>query len=331
MHRFAGFVIASIVAAATVGASAFADEPATLRVALATTYSTNCIPYLAAKDLGWFKKSGIETTDIMLAGDANATRALVTGSADIAMTGPLNLFNAIEGGAALKWIGSWQSIVDYDVVAPPAIKSLRDLEDKTFAASGPSGLPQDLPIMLFKKLGIPTDHVKFVSVGSHAARLQAVIAGKADAALVNEITAQIGLKSGKVHIIASVPDYFPKLGYVALVVRKDELADPARRSALVRFMKGSIMGARLAASSPQKGAEILHAHVPDLDVGLITAVVKRLSAQKVWAIDGGVDPSVVNFTAKVEYDLGQIKSPMTADQVVDPSIVETALKELPKS
>jgi NitT/TauT family transport system substrate-binding protein len=332
MGRVANPLIAVIVTlgAMTFGSTVSADEPAKLRLSLATTYSTNFIPYLAAKDLGWLKQEGIETEDIIVNGDANATRALVTGSADIAMTGPLNLFNAVDSGARIKWIGSWQMIVDYDVVAGPGIKSMDDLVDKTFASSGPSGLPQDLPIMLFKKLGIASDRVKFVSVGSHAARLQAVVAGKADAALVNEITAQIGVKSGQVHIVASVPDYFPKLGYVALAVRSDDLANPARRSAFIRFMKASIMGARLVARDPEKGAEILHADVPDLDITLLNDVVKRLTAQKVWAVNGGIDADVVNFTAQLEYELGQVKSRMTADQVVDPSIVEAALKDLGK-
>ena len=64
------------------------------------------------------------------------------------------------------------------------------------------GIPMivlSLPVMLFKKLGLPYDKVKFVSIGAHAARMQAVIAGKADAALVNEITAQIGPKGNVLH------------------------------------------------------------------------------------------------------------------------------------
>jgi ABC-type phosphate/phosphonate transport system substrate-binding protein len=108
---------------------------------------------------------------------------------------------------------------------------MKDLADKTFAASGPSGLPQVLPTMLFKKLGIPSNKVRFVSVGGHAARLQTVIAGKADAALVNSITAATGIKNGSVHSITSIAEHFPKLGYQALVVRTQDLADPAKRKA----------------------------------------------------------------------------------------------------
>ena len=221
-------------------------------------------------------------------------------------------------------------VVDYDVVAGPNIKSMNDLEDKVFATSGPSGLPQDLPGMLFKKLGIPFNRAKFVAVGSHSARLQAVLAKKADAALVNEVTAQVGVRSGKVHIVASVPDYFPKLGYTVLGVRTDSLKDPKKRDAFVGFMRASIKGARFVVQNPDRAAEILHSRVPDLDTSLIATVVRRLNSLKVWATDGGIDPDVINFTADIELQLGQLKQAFTADQIVDSSIVNSALKEIDK-
>jgi 23S rRNA pseudouridine1911/1915/1917 synthase len=77
--------------------------------------------------------------------------------------------------------------------------------------------------MLFKKLGIPVDRVRFVSVGGHSARLQAVVAGKAEAAIVNEVTGLIGERTGHVHIVASVREHFPLLGYIVLVAKTAEV------------------------------------------------------------------------------------------------------------
>jgi NitT/TauT family transport system substrate-binding protein len=324
MRRIAFALVAGLL---LLGSAARAEEPAKLKISFASPYTTFCLPYLVAKDFGWFEKDGLATEDIIVNGDANATRALVTGAVDVAMTGPLNIFNAIESGGQLKWIGSWQPIVDYDVVAGPAIKSMADLADKTFASSGPSGLPQVLPGMLFKKLGIPTDRAKFISVGGHSARLQAVMAGKVDAALVNEITAEVGLKSGQVHIIASVPEYFPDLGYTVLAVRTPDLANSAKRRAFESLMRGSIRGARFVVQNPEKAAAVLHKYLVDLDLDMLTAIIKRLNRQKVWGVDGGADVDVTNFTAQLEYQLGETKTLFKADQVMDTSIVEAALKQ----
>jgi NitT/TauT family transport system substrate-binding protein len=298
-----------------------------LRISFASPYNTYCAPYLIAKELGWFRQDGLEINDIVMNGDANATRAVITGASDLAMTGPLNVFNAIENGAPIKWIGSWQKSVDYVVAASTRIKSLQELTDKTFASSGPSGLPQVLPVMLFKKLGVPVDRVRFVSVGGHSARLQAVIAGKADAAIVNEVTGLIGEKNGSTHIVASVQEHFPHLGYIVLAAKNADVSDPNKRRAYEILMRGSIRGANYIMANPEKSAEILVKYLKDIDIDIITRVLKKLNAQNVWPTDGGVDDAITNFTAKLEYDLGETKTLFQPDQVSDASIARKVLAE----
>jgi ABC-type nitrate/sulfonate/bicarbonate transport system substrate-binding protein len=306
--------------------NAVAAEAMKLRLVFSTPYSTNYTPFIVAKDTGLFKQSGLETEEVFVSGDANATRTVITGTADVALTGPVNVFSAIENGAPIKWIGAWQAAPDYEVVAPHRITSMQDLADKTFAASGPSGLPQVLPVMLFRKLGVPPDRAKFVSVGGHAARLQAVIAGKADAALVNSITAATGIKNGSVHIITSVADHFPKLGYQALAVRNADLSDPAKRRALEALMRGSILGARFIMSNPDKAAELLHTRVKDMDPALLNSVIKRLTEQKLWGVNGGLDPETTNFTAQLATEMGELKTLFKHEQVTDSSIVDAVLR-----
>lgn len=310
--------------------SAWAADMMKLRLIFATPYSTNYTPFIIAKDLGYFQKEGLEVEEIFVNGDANATRALITGAGDVALTGPVNVFSALENGAQIKSIGAWQSIPDYEVVAPPAIKSMKDLADKTFAASGPSGLPQVLPVMLFKTLGVPSDRVKFVSVGGHAARLQAVIAGKADAALVNSITAATGVKNGTVHIVTSVSEHFPKLGYQALAVRTQDLSDPAKRRAFEALMYGSMLGARFIMKDPDKAADVLQARLNSPDPALVKMVIKDLTKQKLWGVNGGLDRETTDFTVKLASEMGEIKTQFKHEQVADDSINDAVLKKLGK-
>ena len=82
----------------TLGSHAFADGPTKLRISYPTTYSTNFLPYLCAIEMGWMKQEGVETEDLILNSDANATRALLTNAVDIVYTGPLNFFNVLEFG-----------------------------------------------------------------------------------------------------------------------------------------------------------------------------------------------------------------------------------------
>ena len=98
------------------------------------------------------------------------------------------------------------------------------------------------------KPGIPFNRAKFVAVGSHSGACS-ILAEEADAALVNEVTAQARVRSGKVHIVASVPDYFPKLDYTVLGVRTDSLKDPKKRERLRRIYTRGI-DKRRSASFP---------------------------------------------------------------------------------
>jgi ABC-type nitrate/sulfonate/bicarbonate transport system substrate-binding protein len=58
-----------------------------LKLIFSTPYSTNYTPYIVAKDLGFFQKEGLETEEVFVNGDANATRAVITNAGDVALTG----------------------------------------------------------------------------------------------------------------------------------------------------------------------------------------------------------------------------------------------------
>ena len=102
-----------------------------------TTFS---LPYLVAKKKGWL--GDLEVEDLHVTGDANAMRVLLSGNADIALIGTLNVLASIHAGAAIRAIHSWQPIGDYNLVLAAGKGSgLADLAGKTFASSGPGGLP----------------------------------------------------------------------------------------------------------------------------------------------------------------------------------------------
>src|SRR5205807_3544637 len=154
-------------------------------------------------------------------------RVLLSGNADIGVIGTLNVFASIHAGASIRAIHSWQPIGDYSlVIATGKGTQLSDLVGKTFASSGPGGLPDQLPRLVMRKHGIDESSTRFVQVGGHAARLQAVIGGRADATLINTVTALKGVQDGKVTILARMSEEFPGLGYVWNVVRAESLNKP---------------------------------------------------------------------------------------------------------
>jgi ABC-type nitrate/sulfonate/bicarbonate transport system substrate-binding protein len=289
-----------------------------------TTFS---LPYLVAQKKGWL--GDLEVEDVHVTGDPNAMRVLLSGNADIGLIGTLNVLASIHAGASIRAIHSWQPIGDYSIVlATGKGTKLADLVGKTFASSGPGGMPDQLPRLIMRKHGIDESSTRFVQVGGHAARLQAVIGGRADATLVNTVTALKGVQDGKVTILARLSEEFPGLGYIWNVVRAESLNKPELRAAFQTMTDIGIRGSRSIKANPDEAAAILHERLPDLDLPFLKAVVRDLNSENLWGVDGGLDPKVEEFTAELNMRLGNLPVAAPAKDVLDPRFVEAALKKL---
>ena len=310
---------------------AAADEPLKLRLVLPTAVTTFMLPYLVPAAQGWYKQNGLEVEETFVAGDSTALRSVLAGTGDLTIIGPLTVFEAVINGAKVKVIGSWQPIVDYRIVASKSAGStLKDLANKTFASAGPSDMTTELPKMVMRKHGIDEKGLKFIQVGGHPARLQAVEAGKVDAALINTLTSVKGETDGAVTVVSKITDDFPSFGYVSLTVKTADLADPAKRKAYEIFLKGNIIGARYTMDHPDEAAAILQKRAPDLDIALIKRVVHELNSMNVWGLNGGNDPKVLTFTSDVAFDLKMIDRKIKLEEVMDNSIQDKVLAEVGK-
>src|SRR5438270_2701324 len=239
--RAIGPTLCVVAALLTLEASAAAATK--IKMVFPGPVTTFSLPYLVAQKKGWM--ADLEVEDVHVTGDANAMRVLLSGNADIALIGTLNVLASIHAGANVRAIHSWQPIGDYSLVLATGKGSkLADLAGKTFASSGPGGLPDQLPRLVMRKHGVDESTARFVQVGGHSARLQAVIGGRADATFVNTVTALKGVKDGKVTVVARLSAEFPGLGYVWNVVRTEALAKPELASAFQTMTDIGIRGSR---------------------------------------------------------------------------------------
>jgi NitT/TauT family transport system substrate-binding protein len=321
-----GAVLLSTCLAAFAPGASKADTPK-IRIVFPGPATTLSLPYFVARKLGWL--SGIDIEEINVTGDANAMRSLLSGNADIATVGTLNVLASIEAKAKVRAIHAWQPIGDYSLVLGSGKgNTLADLAGKTFAASGPGGLPDQLPRLIMRTHGIDEHTTRFVQVGGHAARLQAVIGGRADATVVNTVTALKGVRDGKVTIITRLSQEFPGLGYVWNVVRLDSLDDPRLAPAYQMLTDAGIRGSRYVMEHPDEAAEILHERLPELDLAFLKAVVHDLDGENLWGVDGGIDPKVEQDTAGLNMTLGNLPRAIPAADVLDQRFVAVALKAL---
>jgi hypothetical protein len=80
--------------------------------------------------------------------------------------------------------------------------------------------------------------------------------------------------------------------------------------------------------NPDEAAAALHERLPDLDLGFLKAVVRDLNGEKLWGVNGGLDPAVEEFTAELNMKLGNLPVAAAAKDVLEPRFVDAALKKL---
>jgi ABC-type nitrate/sulfonate/bicarbonate transport system substrate-binding protein len=324
-ERFVGLIVASLIALPIAGSAPAAA--ANLKMVFPGPPTSFSLPLFVAQKKGWLGDLTVE--ELSVTGDANAMRALLSGYADIGLIGTLNVLASLHAGASVRAIHSWQPIGDYNVVLRKDKGStLADLVGKTFATSGPGALPDQLPRLVMRQHGIDESTTQFVQVGGHSARLQAVIGGRADATLINTVTALKGVQEGKVTVLTRISKEFPGLGYVWNAVRRESLDKPELAAAFQTLTEAGIRATRFIQENPDEAAEILHARLPDFDLAYLKAVVRDLNTENLWGVDGGLDPKIEEFTADLNMKLGNLPVAAPAKDVLDDRFVGAALAKL---
>jgi ABC-type nitrate/sulfonate/bicarbonate transport system substrate-binding protein len=322
---------ASIAAIFALAAAVILDagpaSAATIKMGFPGPPTTFSLPLYVAQKNGYLGDLDVE--EVNVTGDANAMRALISGNVDIAWIGSVNVLTSIQAGAKVRVINTWQPIGDYSLVlAKGKGTTIADLAGKTFATTGPGALPDQLARLILRKYGIDDASAHFVQVGGHAARLQAIIGGRADASLINTVTTLKGVQDDKIIVLTKLSKEFPGLAYSWNVVRADELDDPQRAAMLQVLTEASIRAVRFIIANPDQAAEILHERIPELDTGYLKAVVRDLNSENLWGVDGGLDPAIEQFTADLNVKLGNLAAAPDIKDVYDTRFVDAALKKL---
>jgi ABC-type nitrate/sulfonate/bicarbonate transport system substrate-binding protein len=242
--------------------------------------------------------------------------------------GAFNAFAAAAEGAKFKAIGTWQGVNDYEFVAASDIQDMKSIEGKIFAGTGPGGPPEEFGKLLLRKNGVDVSKIRFIAVsGGHANIVQALIAGRAAAGMVNTLSAIQGTQSGKVKILASMGSEYPQIGYVYNLVRAERVDNPDLKPRLQQLTTAGIKASRFIMEHPDESVQILLERYPDLDKSLATDVVKELNRNKVWGVNGGIDKASVSATLDIFKSTGMLKGNVDTDQIFDYRFIDAALKE----
>ena len=175
-------------------------------------------PFYIAVDKGFLAAEGIDL-EINFAQNGSAIlQQLTGGSLDVVISvGLTEAMQAIDKGAPLAVIRIIGRTAPYVLIAKPAIGAISDLKGKTISIGGPTDITNIYFTRMMLANGFKDGDYETISAGVAAARLAALEAGVADAALVLPPLNFHAAKSGFRTIGLSF-DYVKDIPFTAAVV-----------------------------------------------------------------------------------------------------------------
>jgi ABC-type nitrate/sulfonate/bicarbonate transport system substrate-binding protein len=147
-----------------------------------------------AKEVGLFKKYGLDVEPIFLRGGQIATQALAGGDPPIVNIGTVVQANLT--GFNLVLVAAVETQYDQIVFARPGITQLEQLKGKRFGISGFGAATHYATIILMKHLNLDAKDLTLLPTGPDAERLAAMSAGKIDATLFTSSSSAPARKAG---------------------------------------------------------------------------------------------------------------------------------------
>lgn len=139
------------------------------------------------KDLGIFRKNGLDVNVVLITGGVRMTQAILSGSAPMGFTGATLVASAVAGGSDAVLMLGITNRLTYDIWAKPEIKRPEDLRGKNLAVSGFGSSSHVASFLMLQhfKLDENKDKITFLVIGDEPTRAQALIAGRIDATVVD--------------------------------------------------------------------------------------------------------------------------------------------------
>jgi NitT/TauT family transport system substrate-binding protein len=164
----------------------FRSAGASTYIAYISDSTSSSVTYWLAKDMGLYKKHGLDLELIFINGSVRGIQSLIAG--DLGYSGAVGtaVINAKLAGGDVAIIQSQMNTLPYFIVGNPNIKSPEQLKGKSAAVHIP-GTSADFALRLaLSKVGVAYKDIKAVTVGGAPARLAATMTGQLDFTVLTE-------------------------------------------------------------------------------------------------------------------------------------------------
>ncbi len=293
--------------------------PEKVRIALATSSLAFLVPFVA-KDRGLYLKHGSEVELIQMRPNI-AMAALLGGDIDYAeLIG--SVIRSAARGLPLRALSTGIKAPFFSIVAQHKYKSIKELKGTVIGVASIGGTNQISTRITLRQFGLdPDKDIKFLAIGDERLMYDTFKFGRVDSIAVAP-PFSVQLKREGYPLLAHTSDYvtipFSGLGTTIERIKNN-------RAQVKRLLRAEIEALRFIQSNAAGTTEVIRKRF-SMDEKLAResydVVVNAFSR------DGRVPLDGVDILLQIEKDAKQIPPTITPQMVVEPSLVEEALKEL---
>jgi ABC-type nitrate/sulfonate/bicarbonate transport system substrate-binding protein len=284
------------------------------------------MPVIVAKELGLYKKAGLDVDIVSLGDGVKVFRALLAGNIDLGLTPGAPTIIGISNGAAVKALSANLPKFEASMIVRADIKTMADLKGKRIGIQEPGGFADILSRSVLRAAKIDPKDVNFVTIASED--VPALVANQVDTAILH--VEQEMLAKSKVpdlHAIARMWELQPKTLYTYLSATEKTIKEkPAIVQAVVT---ANIEATRAMYSDRAKIIPILVKHT-GYPQPILEQSFDYMVKECIWDANSGLGPERTNFTAELMTKVGNIKAGQTPkyEQIVDTTFAKNAMDKL---
>ncbi|HEV2630776.1 MAG TPA: ABC transporter substrate-binding protein [Pseudolabrys sp.] len=321
MRRF--YRLAALAAALTLAATA-AQAQEKVVIGLPTS-PPNVVhmPVIIAKDLGLYKKAGLDVETVSLGDGTKVYRALLAGNIDFGLTPGAPTIIGRANGATVKALSANLPKFEASMIVRANVKTMADLKGKRIGIQEPGGFADILSRSVLRAAKIDPKEVNFVSIASED--VPALVANQVDTAILH--VEQEMLAKSKVpdlHAVGRMWELQPKTLYTFLSATEKTLK--TKPDVTEKVVAATIEATRIMYSDKARVLPIMvkETGYPEK---IISESYDFLVKNCIWDANSGLSKERVDFTANLMTKVGNIKPGKTPsyDDVVDASFAKKAI------
>ena len=284
------------------------------------------MPVIVAKELGFYKKAGLDVEIVSLGDGVKVFRALLAGNIDFGLTPGAPTIIGISNGAQVKALSANLPKFEASMIVRADIKTMADLKGKRIGIQEPGGFADLLSRSVLRAAKVDPKDVNFVSIASED--VPALVADQVDTAILH--VEQEMLAKSKVpdlHAIGRMWELQPKTLYTFLSATEKTTKE---KTAMVQaVVSANIEATRIMYTDKAKIMPIL-VKFTGYPEKIISDTYDFMVKNCIWDANTGLGPERYNFTANLMTKVGNIKEGKTPkyEDLIDATFAKKAIAEL---